>query len=40
MSPLTNQKTRSGEVAVRFQVQCKMKKSAHEETGRRRGKKR
>ncbi|MBM3888568.1 MAG: hypothetical protein FJ388_05515 [Verrucomicrobia bacterium] len=40
MSPLTNVKTKGGEVAVRFQIQCKMKKSPHEETGRRRGKRR
>ena len=39
ISPLTNQKTRSGEMAVRFTIQCKMKKSAHhEEPGRRRKK--
>ncbi|MCX7825258.1 MAG: pilus assembly protein PilM [Verrucomicrobiae bacterium] len=40
MSPLTNQKTRGGEVVVKFQIQCKMKKSPHEETTRRRGKRR
>jgi Tfp pilus assembly protein PilN len=40
LSPLTDTKVR-GEVMVRFQIVCKMKKSAtHEEPGRRRGKRR